>query len=84
MSLTLSHSHTLTHSHSLPGDLVFNIALGATLVGIPLTIGAIARSAFVRYKFTDKRVSVMTNAPWESECVVTRLVWFSLVQPRMR
>jgi hypothetical protein len=49
------------------GDLAFNVALGATLVAIPLTIGAVARSAFVKYKFTDKRVSVITAAPWESE-----------------
>lgn len=50
-----------------PGDLAFNIALGATLVALPLSIGAAARSAFVKYKFTDKRVSVKTDAPWESE-----------------
>lgn len=48
-------------------DLAFNVALGATLVALPLTIGAITRSAFVKYKFTDKRVSVVTKAPWESE-----------------
>lgn len=48
-------------------DLAFNVALGATLVALPLTIGAITRSAFVNYKFTDKRVSVVTKAPWESE-----------------
>eukprot|EP00879_Flechtneria_rotunda_P009265 GHRR01009699.1.p1 GENE.GHRR01009699.1~~GHRR01009699.1.p1 ORF type:complete len:245 (+),score=70.96 GHRR01009699.1:688-1422(+) len=49
------------------GDLAFNIGLGATIIGLPLTIGATARSAFVRYKFTDKRVSVSTNAPWEKK-----------------
>jgi hypothetical protein len=51
------------------GDLAFNVALGATLVALPLTIGAAARSAFVKYRFTDKRVSVKTDAPWESECL---------------
>eukprot|EP00878_Enallax_costatus_P043585 GHUV01051610.1.p1 GENE.GHUV01051610.1~~GHUV01051610.1.p1 ORF type:complete len:154 (+),score=26.57 GHUV01051610.1:45-506(+) len=54
-------------SHMPAGDLAFNIGLGATLVALPLTIGAISRSAFVRYKFTDKRVSVITTAPWESK-----------------
>lgn len=49
------------------GDLAFNIALGATLVAIPLSIGAAARAAFVKYKFTDKRVSVKTEAPWEKK-----------------
>uniref|UniRef100_A0A383VHW1 YdbS-like PH domain-containing protein n=1 Tax=Tetradesmus obliquus TaxID=3088 RepID=A0A383VHW1_TETOB len=48
-------------------DLAFNVALGATLVALPLTIGAITRSAFVNYKFTDKRVSVVTKAPWENK-----------------
>jgi hypothetical protein len=50
-----------------PGDLAFNLALGTTLVALPLTIGAVARTAFVKYRFTDKRVSVITSAPWESE-----------------
>lgn len=36
-------------------------------MALPLSIGAAARSAFVKYKFTDKRVSVKTDAPWESE-----------------
>jgi hypothetical protein len=54
------------------GDLAFNIALGATLVAIPLSIGAAARAAFVKYKFTDKRVSVKTEAPWESESTTVR------------
>lgn len=59
---------------SSAGDLAFNIALGATLVAIPLSIGAVARSAFVKYKFTDRRVSVKTDAPWESECFITTCV----------
>ena len=62
--------HSLLTYHGFPppaGDLAFNVALGATLVALPLTIGAVARTAFVKYKFTDKRVSVITTAPWESE-----------------
>ncbi|KAF8055742.1 hypothetical protein HT031_006646 [Scenedesmus sp. PABB004] len=49
------------------GDLAFNVALGATLVALPLTVGAVARAAFVKYRFTDKRVSVVTSAPWENK-----------------
>lgn len=64
----LPSSCLLSLSAAIPsGDLAFNVALGATLVALPLTIGAAARSAFVKYKFTDKRVSVKTDAPWESE-----------------
>jgi hypothetical protein len=49
------------------GDLAVNIALGATLVWLPLSIAAIGRGAFVKYRFTDKRISVITSAPWKSE-----------------
>lgn len=36
-------------------------------VWLPLTIGAVGRAAFVKYRFTDKRFSVTTTAPWKSE-----------------
>lgn len=49
------------------GDLVTNLALGTTLVWLPLTAASIGRAAFVKYKFTDRRLSVATNAPWKSE-----------------
>ena len=49
------------------GDLAVNIAFGATLLWLPLTFAAVGRAAFVSYKFTDKRISVQTSAPWKSE-----------------
>lgn len=49
------------------GDLAVNIALGITLVWLPLTMAAVGRTAFVKYRFTDKRISVITNAPWKQE-----------------
>ena len=49
------------------GDAGVNLALGATLVWLPLTIAALGRAAFVKYKFTDRRLSVMTTAPWKNE-----------------
>jgi hypothetical protein len=57
------------HFESPPhrGDLAANIALGATLLWLPLTIAAVTRAAFVKYRFTDKRISVITNAPWKNE-----------------
>ena len=48
------------------GDLVTNLALGATLLWLPLTAAAIGRGAFIKFRFTDKRVSVITTAPWKS------------------
>mmetsp|Transcript_10321 Transcript_10321/g.28176 ORF Transcript_10321/g.28176 Transcript_10321/m.28176 type:complete len:247 (+) Transcript_10321:48-788(+) len=49
------------------GDLLVNLALGTTLLWLPLTIAAIGRAAFVWYRFTDKRLSVKTTAPWSTE-----------------
>ena len=50
------------------GDLAINIALGATLLWLPLTFAALGRGAFVKYRFSDKRISVITSAPWKSAC----------------
>jgi hypothetical protein len=40
------------------GDLIFNIFLGFTVICIPLTVGAIARALWLRYRITDRRISV--------------------------
>jgi len=40
------------------GDLILNLLLGLTVVGIPLTIGAIVRALWLRYRITDRRISV--------------------------
>lgn len=49
------------------GDLAVNLLLGTTLFWLPLTIAAVGRGAFVKYRFTDRRISVITNAPWKNE-----------------
>lgn len=41
-----------------PGDLVINILLGFTVICLPLTVGAIVRALWLRYKITDRRISV--------------------------
>ncbi|TVQ51814.1 MAG: PH domain-containing protein [Spirulina sp. DLM2.Bin59] len=40
------------------GDLIFNILLGFTVICLPLTVGAIVRALWLRYRITDRRVSV--------------------------
>lgn len=40
------------------GDLIINILLGFTVICLPLTVGAIARALWLRYRITDRRVSV--------------------------
>lgn len=67
----------------IAGDLAFNIGLGFTIVALPLTIGAIARTAFIKYRFTDKRVSVTTSAPWECEFEGSLPAWEHLTAAEM-
>jgi nitrogen fixation protein len=40
------------------GDLILNILIGLTVIGLPLTVGAIARAIWLRYRITDRRISV--------------------------
>ncbi len=41
------------------GDLIFNILLAFTVICIPLTVGAIVRALWLRYRITNRRVSVI-------------------------
>ncbi|MEA5503263.1 PH domain-containing protein [Halotia wernerae UHCC 0503] len=41
------------------GDLILNLLVGLTVVGIPLAVGAIVRALWLRYRITDRRISVM-------------------------
>ncbi|HBE16443.1 MAG TPA: ribonuclease P [Cyanobacteria bacterium UBA11149] len=40
------------------GDLIFNILLGFTIIALPLTFGALARALWLRYRITDRRISI--------------------------
>ncbi|MBD2741707.1 PH domain-containing protein [Coleofasciculus sp. FACHB-1120] len=40
------------------GDLIINILLGFTVICIPLTVGAIVRALWLRYRITTRRISV--------------------------
>jgi len=40
------------------GDLIFNLLLGLTLIGIPFAVGAIVRADWLRFKITSRRISV--------------------------
>ena len=41
------------------GDLIINLLVGLTIIGLPLTVGAVVRALWVRYRITDRRVSVI-------------------------
>ncbi|MFL2497321.1 MAG: PH domain-containing protein [Parasynechococcus sp.] len=40
------------------GDLIFNLLLGVTLIGLPFAIGAIVRAVWLRFRITSRRISV--------------------------
>lgn len=40
------------------GDLIINVLLGFTVICLPLTVGAVVRAIWLRYKITDRRISV--------------------------
>jgi len=40
------------------GDLIINFLLGFTVICLPLTVGAIVRSIWLRYRVTNRRISV--------------------------
>ncbi|MEN9205167.1 MAG: PH domain-containing protein [Thermostichales cyanobacterium DRC_bins_46] len=40
------------------GDLVVNSFVGATVVGLPLFIGSLVRRLWVRYRITNRRITV--------------------------
>ena len=40
------------------GDLIFNLLLGVTLIGLPFAIGAMVRAVWLRFRITSRRISV--------------------------
>ncbi len=40
------------------GDLIINLLIGLTLIGLPLAVGAIVRALWLRYRITDRRITV--------------------------
>ena len=40
------------------GDLILNVILGCTIICLPLAVGAIVRALWLRFKITDRRISI--------------------------
>lgn len=40
------------------GDLIFNLLLGLTLIGIPFAVGAVVRALWLRFRITSRRIEV--------------------------
>ncbi len=43
------------------GDLIINALLAFTLVCIPLTVGAVVRALWLRYRITNRRISITSG-----------------------
>lgn len=41
------------------GDLLLNILIGFTIIGLPLAVGAVVRALWLRYRITNRRISVI-------------------------
>ncbi|MEH1949863.1 MAG: PH domain-containing protein [Nostoc sp.] len=41
------------------GDLIVNLLIGLTIVGLPLAVGAIVRALWLRFRITDRRITVI-------------------------
>ncbi|ERT04840.1 bacterial PH domain protein [Lyngbya aestuarii BL J] len=40
------------------GDLIINLLVGLTIIGLPLAVGSVVRALWLRYRITNRRVSV--------------------------
>ena len=40
------------------GDLIINLIAGLTILGLPFTFAAVVRSLWLRYKITNKRITI--------------------------
>ncbi|AFY71675.1 putative ribonuclease P [Thalassoporum mexicanum PCC 7367] len=40
------------------GDLIISVIMGAFIITLPLTIGAIARALWLRYRITNRRITI--------------------------
>jgi nitrogen fixation protein len=40
------------------GDLILNLLIGLTIIGLPLAVGSVVRALWLRYRITNRRVSV--------------------------
>ena len=53
----------LFEGNGAPAELLISIILAGTILYIPLTIGAIGRRLWIKYRFTNKRFSIINTSP---------------------
>ncbi len=56
--MNLSTEEVFYEGGPAKGDLIVNLLAGLTLIGLPFTFGAIVRALWLRFKITNRRISV--------------------------
>ena len=49
-------------------DLIINLIAGITILGLPFTFAAIVRALWLRYKITNKRITI--DGGWFGSCLL--------------
>ena len=58
MNSTITPEQTFYEGGPAKGDLIINLLAGLTLIGLPFTFGALVRAFWLRFKITNRRISV--------------------------
>ncbi len=56
--MTISSEKVFYEGGPAKVDLIINLLAGTTLVGLPFTLGALVRALWLRFKVTNRRISV--------------------------
>ena len=56
--MNISSEETFYEGGPSKVDLIINLLAGLTLIGLPFTFGALVRALWLRFKITNKRISV--------------------------
>ena len=56
--MTNINEETFYQGGPAKGDLIINLIAGITILGLPFTIAAIVRALWLRYKITNKRITI--------------------------
>ena len=56
--MNISSEETFYQGGPSKVDLIINLLAGLTLIGLPFTFGALVRALWLRFKITNKRISV--------------------------
>ena len=59
--MTISNEKIFYQGGPAKADLIINLLAGTTLIGLPFTFGALVRALWIRFKITNKRISITSG-----------------------